>query len=102
MIVNQDILLGKLECSGIRSIAEEIGNENSEEETISCGIPHRSVLGSLLFFLIYINVFWSFFNVLDLNLFADDSNLFFSHKKLPELENISSEENMLILGFLII
>ena len=99
------MLSSKLEHYGIRSIAKEwftsyldkrrqltlIGNTNSEEETISCGVLQGSVFGPLLF-LIYTNNFRCFSNVLDLHLFADDSNLFFSHKKLLELEKIVIEE----------
>jgi hypothetical protein len=53
--------------------------------TITCGVPQGSVVGPLLF-LLYINDFSNSATVLDFNLFADDSNLFNSHKSLQCLE----------------
>ena len=68
-----------------------IGNTSSEVTTISCGVLQGSVLGPLLF-LMYINDFSSCSDILDLQLFADDSNLFFSHKNLSQLEPIVNNE----------
>ena len=59
-----------------------IANSSSEERfTVMCGVPQGSVLGPFLFFM-YINDFNQASSVLDLHLFADDSNLFYSHRSL--------------------
>ena len=97
--VNHTILIKKLEYYGIRGIAKDwfcsylsnrkqlvsIGNVTSDLKPITCGVPQGSVLGPLLS-LIYINDFSKSAPDLDFHLFADDSNLFCSHKSLQCLE----------------
>ena len=92
--INHQILISKLEHYGIRGIANDwfrsylhnrqqfvcIGDTTSDYSINSCGVPQGSVLGPLLF-LIYINDFKNCSSLLDFHLFADDTNLFASHKK---------------------
>ena len=96
--VDHGILLAKLEYYGIRGIAGKwfcsflskrkqfvkIGDETSNYQSITCGVPQGSVLGPLLF-LIYINDLSGSSTVADFHLFADDTNLFFSHKNLQTM-----------------
>ena len=104
--VDQCILIKKkLEYYGIRGIANDccqsylsnkkhfvtIVSVSSEPQLMTCGAPHGSVLGPLLF-LLYINDSNKTSSVLDLHLFPDDSNLFFSHKNLQTLESIVNNE----------
>ena len=60
-------------------------------QDIKCGIPQGSSLGPLLF-IIYINDFCRSSDVLSFILFADDSNVFFSHNNPYTLVNIINSE----------
>jgi len=57
---------------------------NSDTLVVSCGVPHGSALGPLLF-LIYVNDISQSSSLLTFLLFADDTNLFFSHKDIKIL-----------------
>ena len=64
---------------------------------IYCGVPQGSILAPLLF-LLYINNINKVSNIANLILFADDTNLFFSHNNLPFLiEQVNGELDKLTL-----
>ena len=63
---------------------------HSSLNNINCGVPQGSVLRPL-FFLLYTNDLCNVWNIFDLVLFADDTNIFFSHD-LPSLMNVISIE----------
>ena len=100
--VDHAILLEKLRCIGVSSVAwfqsylsarrqcVSINGTFSEFMTIDCGVPQGSILGPLLF-LIYINDMSISLNC-RLSLYADDSALLFAHKD-PDVisERLSSE-----------
>ena len=71
-------------------------NKYTSFESITCGVPLGSILGHILF-LIYINDLSQASNILDPIMFADDTNLFYSHHRIKiifktvncELKNIN-------------
>lgn len=103
--VNHKILLKKLEYYGFRGIANEwfssylshrsqvtvVGSHTSNSSDVVCGVPQGSVLGPLLF-LLYINDICSCSTKLGFYLFADDTNLLYSHKNLKILERTVNNE----------
>ena len=53
---------------------------------IKCGVPQGSILGQLLFLIYAIDLNWAS-DILDPILFADDTNLFYSHKDIEMLSH---------------
>ena len=58
----------------------QINNEeNTELETIICGVSQGSILGAVLF-LLHVNDLTNASNLLDPIMLADDTNLFVTHE----------------------
>ena len=103
--VNHSILLRKLKKYGIKGLPLEwfhsylsirtkyaqIGNIKSASLTFRCGIPQGSTLGPLLF-LFYINDLPNSTNAFQLRIFADDTNILYSLKKLNLLQTVINDE----------
>ena len=80
-----------------RSQIVKLKNNLSNKEKIICGVPQGSVLGPLLFF-IYMNDIYKSSEILYFILFADDTNIFYSHKNIKTLnETINNELNKVSL-----
>ena len=76
------------------------GDKQTNIETITCGVPQGSILGSLLF-LIFVNDLHEVTKYLDPITFADDTNLFYSHKNIKTLfQIVNSELNLVNEWFL--
>ena len=102
---NHEILLDKLEHYGVRGIAlqwfksylscrkqfVQYNGYNSSSLDITCGVPEGSILGPLLF-LVYINDLCNVSKVLELILFADDTNIFYSHTDASYLMEVVNLE----------
>ena len=104
--VDHSILLKKLELYGITDrkyawIKSNLSNrlqyiqidENSRIEfcAVKCGVPQGSILGPLLF-LLYVNDLKNVSSVLDPIMFADDTNLFYTHSNIQKLFSTMNEE----------
>ena len=103
--VDHNILISKLEHYGVRGTSlrgfesylsnrqqyVEFNGVSSESCEIKCGVPQGSILGPLLF-LLCINDLCNVSKVVDLILFADDTNIIFSHKDFDLLPGILNSE----------
>ena len=103
--VDHRLLCKKLEFYGIRGIAQDwitsyLSNRTqhvsydghaSDNLEITCGVPQGSILGPRLFIL-YVNDMCNVSKLLKFILFADDTNIFYSHDRLPELVNVLNTE----------
>ena len=81
----------KIYLSNRRQFVQINEKEKTILETISCGVPQGSILGPLLF-LLYVNDLKNASNILDPIMFADDTNLFFTHKDIRYLFQIVNQE----------
>ena len=98
--LSHDILLDKLYAYGIRGLGNSwiknylsgrkqyvsYNNTNSAFNDIVCGVPQGSILGPLLF-LLYINDLPLSSPSSHFIIFADDTNILFSHEDPVQLEN---------------
>lgn len=98
-IVNCDILIKKLNnigisgtpCSWFKSYMSDrvsrtlINAELSFESVIECGVPQGSLLGPLLF-IVYINDLVKCIKTCQVQLYADDTVLYFSHPSIDRIE----------------
>lgn len=111
--VNREILVEKLKLAGIRGRFLDlfknyltnrqqyviINNQFSQTLPINIGVPQGSVLGPL-FFIIYINDFGKLNLKGNLRLYADDSALFYTNKKVEDNINLIKDDLELISDYL--
>ena len=103
--IDHRILIYKLKKYGIRGSALSffqnylsnrkqyvaLDSNNSCKTSVTCGVPQGSILGPLLF-LLYVNDLTRSSRILTFILFADDTNIFLSHKCLDTLVDILNLE----------
>ena len=103
--IDHEILLNKLRVYGIRGPASNwlksyladrkqfvsFNDVISDYLDVACGIPQGSIIGPTLFIL-YINDLHNVSKILNFILFADDTNIFLSGKKLIDVCNLLTNE----------
>ena len=111
--IDHGLLMDKLYHYGIRGLAYDwvenylqdrqqyvsLDNIKSESQRVRCGVPQGSILGPQLFIL-YINDICNVSHLLNFVIFADDTNVFYSHKDINILcQTMSNELNYLCTWF---
>ena len=71
------------------------GDKQTNIESITCGVPQGSILRPFLF-LIFVDDFLKVTKYLDPIMFADDANLFCSHKEVKTLLQIVNNQLKLV------
>ena len=103
--VNHQILLKKLSIYGVKGkslkwfesyLSErkqyiEHDRYKTSFQNVTCGVPQGSILGPLLF-LLYINDLCKASNIITPIMFADDTNLFYTHQNIKTLFNEMNTE----------
>ena len=98
--VYHEILRPKLQCYGVRGLANDwiksylsnrsqyvyYNNTSSTKLTITCGVPQYSILGPLLF-LLYISDIANISDIIFSILFADDTTVFIMGDHLDDITN---------------
>lgn len=79
----------------------KINNAISDPNSVSCGVPQRSTLGPVLF-LLYINDLPQTSNKLLFRMFADDTNIFYSHKDINVIEDVVNTEIKHVFDYCIV
>ena len=113
--LNHQILIEKLKFYGIRGIASQwlnsylknrkqfvlYNNVESDMGWVRCGVPQGSILGPSLF-LLYINDLCNVSELLQIVLFADDTNIFYEHVDKTSLEHtLNIELNKINTWFMV-
>ena len=88
-VIDHDLLIGKLECYGFSPTAIQqvyYTGSWSHSKVLDCGVPQGSCLGPLLY-AIFTNDLPSVLCKATVQMYADDSTLYYAAKTVSELDN---------------